>query len=1381
MLAGAVTTALPSSPTYCIQIENNWQIQPAIDPIKGPVSAKWITVPATNWRYVNIRKYASTQTWVKTPKNKINSLWYRTTFNMPQDWAQNRIVADFHRIEGDAIVILNGKRIGELQRPGGYFELTSATQVGDNELLIFLTRNYTGISRNFKQDKLRYLARKIHREIPMNQWAMGITAPVEILRWANPAAISDVIIQTSWQDKQLKLKVELDASMPTDNLLLQAVVKDADGMVVQQFNESVASISKGKKIVTINHPWANPIPWQLDQAYLYTMEIALCANAKIVQQVNPIQFGFREITIEKKDILINGKRSPWRLGSSIGGMSLGALSFYRMAGRNVIYYQPHAKQWWSEWDESPYYDSAILHEANETGIGIILPGVGVDHLRQALITDPQVFEAYQRELEIYMRRYRNHPCVMAWAVGMNTMNPRDAIHSQTLGKRTKYVGPQAKVLKKIFKYVKTKDPTRLVYSHADGNFGDIATANIYTNFAPVQEREDWLEEWSKNGDMPYMAVECGNAFIANYIKHHQVLITEYLAMQLGPKVYKAETPAGLAIVTPGTHSRWNTCDYLGPFYDTFREVQQRDVTLLNRAWRTWGESAGHFPWDYSLGLGEPTGKQSRALSRYAKLKRPLKKIPDWVNENFRIHRQSMQPLLAYIAGSPQHTDKTHSYQPGQAVNKQLALVWDGPGACELKTSWQFIETDTQKVLAAGNTDLILTAGTVNLKPLKIIAPAVTKRTNMQIKLIVHHGKNTVIEDHFNLAVFPELPVQKRKINAWLWDPKNQSTWVEKRMPEIRKLNIKDSASQAWHENDLLIIGREAMAGQYQLPFTSKDIASGLRVLILQQQPKDWQTIGLKSNETYTRRNFAIDPKHPVMQGLLPDDLVNWTAKSTLLPDDRQARSHDAPRYPRVNNRHIVSPVVLQIPERVGFKPILVSGFDLNDTSLLQWRFGKGSVLFSTLAISDQFNLPVTDPVAIQIAENLLNVAAGQTVPTRQTYMLGNPKLATQLGVTSVGHVAALDSTNAANQLWIIASSDQFVLPKDKEQSFLAAGGYIAYLRASDNQLKTMGFATSLQKLRKVSDDKNWPVSLPLNLARWRDELDILTFNTSGQPKGSHVMGKGIALLQNHEAGQRFFLQVTPSLLTDKQNIKTQQKQNTQISSSRLLQLVVQWLTEFGATSNQLIAARLTTMEAGSQMKWLKHWNVLGPVPADNPKAKRDELFLQKFKGHREAIEGNINPNFTYKQTDGSSLNFRKTVLADESGFVDLLHPLGGKGQDCLAMTTTTYFAEKSGPAILKVGVDYWCQVFVNGKLIYQTSVGHGAPQANKHQVRINLNKGINIITLKVLPGSRGFGFWANIAEIKQPIKNTSKITQQIKASFYTPLPYPFDPYEYHYW
>ncbi|HAI11677.1 MAG TPA: hypothetical protein DCM28_08225, partial [Phycisphaerales bacterium] len=495
---------------------SGWQIKPATDPAQLPTAGDWATLPvkaqnphnnsAYDWRHLSLGK--SKVTWAKTSRSKTHSLWWQTTFEADASFKDQRVMIDFAQIQGDAIVFCNGKRVGELLRPGGVIELTNQIQLGQtNTLLIFTTRDYTGISRNFEQDVLRYHARKLRREIPMSQWGMGITGPVTLTKVQTPVGITDLYAKTSWDTKTLAIDVQTDATQTIKDAVFTAVIRDANDNVALAFDSNPMTIAAGQHTQTISSKWANPIGWQVDAPYLYTMQLSLKQQSKTLDTTAAKTFGFRDIKIVGKDIHINGIKTRLRTSSFVGGKTVPDVAFVTMMGYNFFYLQPNPTGWWQNWSESRLYTQDYLDYADQTGIGLSLPIPGVDHLRNQLLENQAIKQAYLNEQQAFVKRYRGHPSVFFWTVGMNTMNPQDAIHPLTMGQRQDYSHPMADVIQLASESAKAVDPNTLVYSHADGNQGDLSTSNLYTNFAPLQEREDWPMYYAQKGDMPFCAVE----------------------------------------------------------------------------------------------------------------------------------------------------------------------------------------------------------------------------------------------------------------------------------------------------------------------------------------------------------------------------------------------------------------------------------------------------------------------------------------------------------------------------------------------------------------------------------------------------------------------------------------------------------------------------------------------------------------------------------------------------------------------------------------------------------------------------------------------------------------------------------------------------------
>lgn len=124
-----------------------------------------------------------------------DSVWYEVPFICPAGWTADgrRVIPDFERIEGEAIIFVDGRRAAELLAPDGEIEIISlvAPEGGATTLRIFNSRTYAGMPRGFEQDILRHVARTGREALLSKTWPRGITAPVT-LRSRPTQAVTDV-------------------------------------------------------------------------------------------------------------------------------------------------------------------------------------------------------------------------------------------------------------------------------------------------------------------------------------------------------------------------------------------------------------------------------------------------------------------------------------------------------------------------------------------------------------------------------------------------------------------------------------------------------------------------------------------------------------------------------------------------------------------------------------------------------------------------------------------------------------------------------------------------------------------------------------------------------------------------------------------------------------------------------------------------------------------------------------------------------------------------------------------------------------------------------------------------------------------------------------
>ena len=1311
------------------------------------------------------------------PAKGLNSFWYQQSITLPQEWEKRRVFLDFHRIEGDAILFVNNQKVGELLRPGGEIEISSQARAGaDNVIRVFVTRDYTDISRTFEQDRIRYICRNSATgKVAMENWGVGISGPVDLLSRPRPAGIASVVVETSWRKKEIAFDLEIDADTPVAGLSAITTVLNEEGAKAFSFESRLPDVAAGHTQVRVASTWKDPQLWELDGGYLYTAEVQLLRDNTLLDTAQPFQFGFREIWTEGRKLMMNGHETHWRLAflhnSSFGDTSPKGLAFARLLGYNAGYIQDHPENWWRGcgWaPETPLFNPDLLRAADRAGFAIMLPAPSVCHLGTAVFEDAAVRKDFEREMDLHMRRYRNHPSVLSWILGMNSVGfAKEAIHPMNMGQREvkRITSGQGKAVAVACEIAHAHDPSRLAYSHADGNIGDIAGTCFYLNFAPLQEREEWPQVWATSANMPYMMAECGQPFTANFWKGKRFLATEYLAMYFGDKAYAAETDDNLAkIIDTGLANKNGFGGY--PFwneYSLYWDFQRLFVRNTNRSWRTYGLNGGWSYWTLGVGYGQPAGNnvfESMDL---------ITEKPSWASPNFDVERQANQPLLAYIAGGKSHTDKTHTFYSGETVAKSVSLVWDGPGKTTIKGEWA-VQSTNGMVLSSGKLTADMTTGDIKVLPFSFVAPTVSTRTDFAIALKIHQDGKAVETDSFTFTAFPKTDALKLDAKIALYDPKGKSgPWLKTLGVNVALLKKGDKAEGY----DLLIVGREAIVQNDDLPYTQDDVRQGLKVLVLEQLPGVWRGLGFRGNEAMPRRVFPSSADCPVMKGLSLSDLMDWRGSPDLLPEGVNQVS-ETKHVSKWVNTHAIASSMPQITRATGFTPLLSAEFDLDYSPLLEWRFGKGLVLFSALDFTGRVGV---DPAATTLARNVLTYLDAITPEmTRRVVCAGDTNAIDLLRSLGVDATPTNKLDDPTGTILVVAGAG----PTQQEiERFASAGGRVFFLPQSPEQLAAYGLKTQSRSLRRVpvETDRTFQNIGP-SLLRWRDALTLNAFQPEGQPLGTTVLAGGIAATRAVGKGTLLFCQVSPSLLSSKYAGDKDRAEAVGLSVIRLEQLLARLLGNLGAESSEKIASRVSTcLDSGSQFIVLKNWNVLGPYRVENDNG--EAMLNTKNAAEDMAIIGDTNPNITFPNPNGKAFDWRDSVNADRNGFINLgaFYKLEDKA---VAYTVTTLTSETDRDAVLRVGCDWRMKIWVNGQEVFRTLDGKNMPGA--YQVKVPLKKGENAISFKIASGSKGFGFYADITQEVTSGKNRD-LPELKKISLYADRPQAdeFDPYFFTYW
>lgn len=1291
-----------------LELKPEFQAQPAVSAKEMPKETGWSTDFVSTVRSATPPKGAA---WTKAEAQKANSQFLRRKLEIPAAWKTGRISLDFERINGNAILFIDGKRIGERPGPYGEIDLTGFVQPGKtHELLIFNTRDYTDVARTFETDLLRYTARgpeSTYGPVPMNQWAMGVNAPFYLVHRPAPAALTSAWTETSYRNRSITLHVETDTEKEQKDAVVSAEILDADGKTVLTLRDTV-TLTPGVREVTLFSKWENPQLWELDRGYLHTAKITLSDAAGKVIDTHAFPFGFREVWTEGRNLMLNGHVARFRVEWSNFGLNENSVSLFKLLGRNMIYYQSNPSGWWRNNTSMEVFNfpQEEIDLCDREGIAVLLPVPTVNFMREKFLANPELRKQYREEAETFMRRYRNHPSILAWCLSMNSFNPKDAVHPSTMGRRKDYKHVQADVLESAAELVKTIDPTRLAYSHADGNLTDLATSNLYPNFAPLQEAEDWPELWAKEGDMPFWACEFAAVYDGSYYKGKSFYLTEYAAIMLGPEAYRLETDKQLEdTLKTGLENRGHGQNMRQVALETplYYEVQKRYVEAMDRAWRTWGVLGWHY-FNFHLGYGDPPEtKGYKPFSRYSVMTRPVTERPGWATPQFDYYAKNMQQLLVYLGGSPDFSDKTHTFRAGEEVKKQLVAVWDGPGDVTLKSSWQLLDRTGGEVLGGKFENLRLKPGDIRFLPLSFQAPQEKEPADYTLKLTVD-GWHKTVTDEFALRVYPEQAPLALK-NVRLYDPRNLSGWVKELIPAATNFRAGDKPGTG----DILVFGREALNVGDKLPFTAEDVRNGLRVIFLEQKPEIWEAMGFRNYEPSARQIF------PLSRNFDAGELSYWRGKSTLLPEFTPPRAYDLPVAPKTSNRNTVATSVMEIPQAVGFLPLLAGEFDMNYSPLLVFNAEKGAIVYSSLDFTGRVGV---DPAATRTAAQLFR------------------------------------------------TMDDFVAE--------AMPDVTVHVNLPPEELAKRQIKTEPAKTRRLTPPGNdYKNLLPPNLLRFRDEI---TYNkiVSGRD-GDIIECDGAFLFRREGENVQFFCQLAPELLENRYASEPDKAEGVALSVLRLKQLVARLKSLSGNNTDPAVFDRLLKVRKGAAFQDLDNWTVFGPFDPKTTDAAK--ALATEFPGEKAAVAGDLNPNITY-QHGGRTFDFRTTATAEAEHFVNLGRAVGNTSGNIIAYAVRDVNSPAERKATLRFGLDYFGRVYVNGKLVFEQSTNHSAPKPNQFRIRIPLKAGENVITFKVLSGSKGFGFWANLSEEEAEGQEQEGAAGEL---LYDPNIKTRNPYEYHYW
>jgi hypothetical protein len=352
------------------------------------------------------------------------SVWYRYNVRIPVLWIkpERTFLLKIDKAGHYTAVWFNGKLVGEHYGQYSPFEtdVTAALKPGEsNEIAIFV-HNASGKYARPGVDVTDPMEGNAYRgatDNPAQRNWIGIVGDIS-LEWHPAAYIRDVFVTPSVRRKQLSARVET-VGTGAYGAKVRATVLD-NGYPLLELPEQPIT---GNAVPVLITPWADAVLWGPEpygKPKLYVLRTELMRGGKVVDR-SFTRFGFREVWVEGKDVMLNGKKL-WMSGTYFGKLApirylndrrpeARMLQVMQQAGLNTLH---------GHWDDlgEPWLDLC-----DEMGM-LVLGGMYCDGRPQIQSKAGPGWSDFMLDAcRRWTRTVRHHASIVAWRPADSVMPP----------------------------------------------------------------------------------------------------------------------------------------------------------------------------------------------------------------------------------------------------------------------------------------------------------------------------------------------------------------------------------------------------------------------------------------------------------------------------------------------------------------------------------------------------------------------------------------------------------------------------------------------------------------------------------------------------------------------------------------------------------------------------------------------------------------------------------------------------------------------------------------------------------------------------------------------------------------------------------------------
>jgi len=343
---------------------------------------------------------------------------YRTSFELPDDWDQSRVVIHFGAVKSAFYLWVNGEKVGYSQgsKTAAEWDITKYLKPGNNILACEVYRWSDGT----------YLECQDFWRIS------GITRDVYLIRTPK-VFIPDLTVLTTFQDDYVEGKlhintlVENNSGVKTKDYSLKWGLYDANKRKIAEKMVPLSIKDKERQLFSDEAVVMHPLLWSAEKPNLYRLVVSLVNKEDEILHTIGTDVGFKEVKLENGQLLVNGQAILIKgvnrhdhhpvYGQYIPRETM-EKDVARMKQFNIntvrTSHYPNDPYFYSMCDRNGLY---VIAEAN-----IESHGLGAAQQREyendKHIADKPLWEkAYIDRIERLYEIHKNYPSVIMWSMG----------------------------------------------------------------------------------------------------------------------------------------------------------------------------------------------------------------------------------------------------------------------------------------------------------------------------------------------------------------------------------------------------------------------------------------------------------------------------------------------------------------------------------------------------------------------------------------------------------------------------------------------------------------------------------------------------------------------------------------------------------------------------------------------------------------------------------------------------------------------------------------------------------------------------------------------------------------------------------------------------